>query len=166
MTAKERPSKSAARRAALARLDMAKSLLDMDTRDLDKLSLSTSLRDEIDLGRRLTRSAKVRQARRIAKLLDNDPDALAAIENRLSSEQARAHADRQQFKSLEKLREALIRGDRETTARLEAQLDPRNWAALQSELHGYHSANSERARKTHYRSVFKRLASALQSTAT
>ncbi len=144
-------------------LETAKSLLAQDDAELDALALDESLRREIALGQRLSRGAKVRQARRIAKLLANDPEALAAIEQRLASKETRAHADRQRFKSLEKLREALLEGHQETGRQLEAQLAGADWRAIQSAVTDYHNSQNERARKTHYRSIFKRLASALAS---
>ena len=113
----ERPSKSAAKREALALQDLGEALIGLPDAQLDALPLPEILRDAVLAARRITsRGALVRQRQRIGKLM-RKVDA-APIREAIEKLEEAQRGDARRFKRMEVWRERML------SSPPEAEVDP------------------------------------------
>jgi len=114
-------SKSQIKREHLQVQDIAKTLIELPSKDLDKVPLSSSALSAILAGREMQRSALKRQLKYIAKLLmDGDMEAVdRALAKILRADQ---EANRL-FHQIERWRDQLMEGDQELMQQLVETLD-------------------------------------------
>jgi ribosome-associated protein len=103
----ERPSKSAAKRAAHAAQDLGEALLRLPEAELAAIELPEALREALLAARRISsRAAAVRQRQYIGKLMRQvDPQPIRAA---LAARSERAARETERFRRIENWRERLI----------------------------------------------------------
>ena len=118
----ERPSKSAAKRAAHAAQDLGEALVELRDKELDALKLPEALTEAIRAARGInSRGAGARQRQYIGKLMRGiDPEPIRAA---LAARNALDARERERFKRVESWRERLLAPGQEALAEL-AQRHP------------------------------------------
>jgi ribosome-associated protein len=103
----ERPSKSAAKRAAHAAQDLGEALLHLPEAELSELELPEALREALQAARRIgSRAALARQRQYIGKLMRQVDQ--APIRAALAARSERAARETERFRRIENWRERLI----------------------------------------------------------
>jgi ribosome-associated protein len=155
----ERPSKSAAKRAAHAAQDLGEALIGLPEGELAALAIPEELAAAVRAARRITsRVALARQRQYIGKLMRSlDPEPLRAA---LAARGAVSAREAERFRRVEEWRERLIEGGSVALAELmrtHPGLEPGEWARRVS------AAQSERARGTNRTGASRELFRALRA---
>ena len=128
--AAERPSKSAAKRAALAAQELGEALIGLSDAELDALALPEELATAVRAARRITsRAGGARQRQYIGKLMRAlDPEPIRAA---LAARGAVSAREAERFRRVEEWRERLIGGGAavlEELARSHPGIEKSEWA--------------------------------------
>ena len=128
--AAERPSKSAAKRAALAAQELGEALIGLSDAELDALALPEELATAVRAARRITsRAGGARQRQYIGKLMRAlDPEPIRAA---LAARGAVSAREAERFRRVEEWRERLIGGGAaalEELARSHPGIETSEWA--------------------------------------
>ena len=139
----ERPSKSAAKRAALAAQELGEALIDLSDGELDALALPEELTAAVRAARRITsRAGGARQRQYIGKLMRAlDPEPIRAA---LAARGAVSAREAERFRRVEAWRERLIEGGAavlEELGRAHPGIDTAEWAQRVAD------AQAERSRR-------------------
>jgi len=103
------PSKSAVKREMLTLQSLAERLLEQGDQRIARLELGPSLRAAVDEYARIKgRGAQRRHIRRLARLLDEDPEGLASVRALIGEEDRQSAQDKAHFKRLERWRSRLL----------------------------------------------------------
>ena len=142
--AAERPSKSAAKRAAYAAQELGEALIGLNDAELDALALPEELVTAVRAARRITsRAGGARQRQYIGKLMRAlDPEPIRAALRERGAVSAR---EAERFRRVEQWRERLIAGGAAALAELERAhpgIDAAEWARRVA------AAQAERSRRT------------------
>lgn len=151
----ERPSKSAAKRAADLIRAQAQALIDIYATGHDRIDLDETLHHELALAQRLKKGAARRQLQRIAQLLRERPEVCAEIEA-IQADISRTSLDaRQRFRQTERRRAALISNDANARAEVRELATESQWQQICQWLELYETSFDERRQKHAFRSLFQ-----------
>lgn len=104
------PSRSMAKRAALNVLELAKELVALSERELERVPLSDALRDQVNEAKRITANiAHKRQVQFLAKQMRKHEDELPAIRTALDAPKAERRRAASALHRIEEWRDRLLR---------------------------------------------------------
>ncbi|MFK8051611.1 MAG: ribosome biogenesis factor YjgA [Woeseiaceae bacterium] len=158
--ASERPSKSAKKREAHAIRALADELVALKPQNLAKViddpDILAAVKDAQEMG---SHGAMRRQKQYIARRMrEHDLDAIKAAMAQLAGDPMR---EKKQFKTAESLRDALLKAEPDDIGTLLAAQSLAPDAAVIDPIKAFHSANSDKDRKSASRKIFRAVHAAL-----